>query len=130
MRSLVRIALLGALSIAPSSANAESGFDLGRDKAVHFGAGLGIASLGYALSAEFLDHPALRVAVGGGLALAAGGAKELYDLAGHGDADFWDFAFDVLGACVGVLIAFAIDRTIEHRTRRRRSSPALASTTR
>lgn len=127
MRCFFGVLLLAALFLAPRSAGAETGFDLGSDKAIHFAAGLGIAGLGYILTAEFLDHPALRVAVGGSLALVAGGAKELYDLAGHGDADFLDFAFDVLGACVGVLIAYAIDRTIAHRVRRRRSSPALTS---
>ena len=50
--------------------------------------------------------------MGGGLALSAGIAKELWDLSGHGDASWRDLTWDVVGTVTGLAVAAAIDWTI------------------
>jgi hypothetical protein len=114
------------LAIAPAPARAEGPTALGADKSLHLVVGGAVAVLGYTFAAQLLDAPGLRTAIGGGLAIAAGGAKELWDLMGHGSAEWLDFAFDLLGAGVGLLVAVAIDLTVEHRLRRRQTLAALA----
>jgi hypothetical protein len=126
--AMARHAVIVAALIAatPARAHAEDATPLGADKSMHLVVGGAVAVFGYALAAQLLDGPGLRAAIGGGLALAAGGAKELWDLAGHGSAEWLDLAFDLLGAGVGLLIAVAVDLTLEHRQRRRRALAAFA----
>jgi putative lipoprotein len=47
--------------------------------------------------------------VGAGAGLAAGAAKELWDLSGHGDPSARDLAWDVAGTLTGVAVAALID---------------------
>jgi putative lipoprotein len=84
------------------------------DKAVHFAASAGIASGAYGLAGLWQpSSEALRLAVGGSAALAAGAAKELFDLAtGSGRPSWKDFAWDMAGTAVGLAVAWAVDRFI------------------
>jgi putative lipoprotein len=82
---------------------------LGRDKALHFTVSAVLAGAGYGLSALYTNDLRLRAAFGGGVSLTAGAGKELLDLAGFGDPSWRDFAWDVIGAFVGVGIAVSID---------------------
>jgi putative lipoprotein len=70
------------------------------------------------------DRPT-RLAVATGVALAAGLAKETWDLSGHGDASWRDLTWDVVGTTTGVLIAYAIDWAIG-RLRAPAAAPAAA----
>ena len=88
---------------------------LARDKALHFDGSAGLAALGYAVSAGWLvDARWKALAVGGGLAIAAGAGKELLD-ATHvfgGDPSWKDFAWDALGAVAGLALAWGVDLLI------------------
>jgi len=81
----------------------------GRDKALHFGATVTIATAGYGGAALVTDDRTKRVVAGASLAMAAGIGKELWDLAGHGDPSWKDLTWDVIGTATGVLTARAID---------------------
>ena len=106
--------VLCALSVSARGQDADPW--LGPDKALHFGLSAAIASGGYAASALFVDRPELRLAIGAGLALTAGAAKELWDLAGHGAPSWKDFTWDVIGAAVGALVSYALDRWVFSRS--------------
>ena len=81
----------------------------GGDKALHFGATAGIAVVGYGAASYFTDDRRLRLVAGTGLGLVAGGAKELLDLASHGDASWKDLAWDAIGTAAGLLLAWGLD---------------------
>ena len=51
----------------------------GQDKALHFTLSAAIAGGGYAAAVPFTDDRRWRLAVGGGLAIAAGAGKEISD---------------------------------------------------
>ena len=84
----------------------------GRDKALHFAVSAGIAGAGYGITTAFAEDRWKALAVGGGAALAAGALKEGYDATGHGDPSWKDFAWDVIGAAVGLAIAWGIDTAV------------------
>lgn len=90
----------------------------GRDKALHFGASALLAGGGYAGASLATDDTRVRLAVGGGLALSAGVAKELWDLAGHGDPSWRDLTWDVVGTATGLAVAAAIDWAVGRLTSR------------
>jgi putative lipoprotein len=99
----------------PPSARAQAASDddwLGPDKALHFGACAVIAGSGYGVTALFTDDYALRLAVGGGVAILAGAGKELLDLTGLGTPSWRDFTWDVIGTATGLLVAFLVDLAI------------------
>lgn len=99
----------------------------GRDKAQHFGAGLAISAGGYGLCAAFFERPTGRLILGSLLGLAAGGGKELLDLAGLGTPEWSDFVWTVAGAALGLLLAWSIDLITNGRPGRRdRSAAAFA----
>lgn len=109
MRSLTS-ALAGACLLAPSIASASDADPwFGRDKVLHFGASAALATTGYAVGAMFFDDVPPRLATGATLALGAGVAKELADLAGAGHASWRDFAWDVAGTGAGLLFAWGVD---------------------
>jgi putative lipoprotein len=95
----------------------------GRDKALHFSVSAALATATYAGAAFVTDDRRTRAASAFALALAAGVAKEVWDLAGPGDASWRDLTWDVVGATTGVLLAYAIDWAIG---RRRSPAPARA----
>jgi putative lipoprotein len=111
--------LLVALSVFSASAPVRAASPdpdpdpwLGPDKALHFGISALLAGSAYGLSALVLDARYERLLVGGGFALAAGAAKELYDLSGHGDPSWRDFTWDAIGTFVGLAIAWGIDLAV------------------
>jgi putative lipoprotein len=97
---------------------------IARDKAFHFAASAGIASFTYAVAAYKLDVRWEALAIGGGVALAAGAGKELLDLAGLGDASWKDFAWDAIGTVAGLAIAWCVDMLLGGVDR---THPALAA---
>lgn len=107
--------LLLALSLSPA-ARAQSSSDpdpwFGQDKALHFGASLGLSLTGYGVTALFTDSTATRLGVGAGVALGAGMAKELIDLAGFGHPSHRDLVWNVAGTAGGLLLAWVLDRTV------------------
>jgi putative lipoprotein len=108
--ALVALTLLSATMSRP--ARAEPDPWLGRDKALHFTVAAGIAGAGYGVTTAFARDRWKAFAVGGGAALAAGALKEGYDATGSGDPSWKDFAWDVLGAAVGLAIAWGIDASL------------------
>jgi putative lipoprotein len=105
-------------SVSPAHADDPDPW-FGRDKALHFGATAVLASGGYAGTALATDDRRFRLAVGAGLGLGAGVAKELWDLSGHGDASWRDLTWDVVGTATGLAVALAIDAAL------RRAAPHL-----
>ncbi|HLL82853.1 MAG TPA: hypothetical protein VK420_09390, partial [Longimicrobium sp.] len=103
------IALCLALLIAATARAQEADPWLGPDKALHFGVSAGLATGGYAGAALVFEDEPRRLLVGGGLALAVGVGKELFDLAGAGNPSWKDLTWDVLGAATGLAFAWAID---------------------
>jgi len=100
----------------------------GEDKALHFTVSIGLGAGGYAGSAVWLTERWQRAVAGAGFSLALGGGKELYDLAGHGDASWRDFTWDIAGTAVGVGLAYLVDlvffpRTIRHADPQRSPAP-------
>lgn len=53
------------------------------------------------------------LAVGAGIAMGAGIAKELADLAGAGDASWRDLTWDLIGTVTGLAFAWTVDKIIE-----------------
>ncbi len=85
---------------------------IARDKALHFDVSAGLAAVGYGVSAGWLvDARWKALAVGGGVALAAGAGKELLDAthAFGGEPSWRDFAWDVVGTVAGLAIAWGMD---------------------
>ncbi len=105
-----QLALVLALLCVPARARADDW--LGPDKKLHFAAAGGIAVAGYGGAALVFDHRWERAAIGGGLAIAAGAAKEGWDATGRGDPSIKDFTWDVIGAAVGVAVAWGVDWVI------------------
>ena len=99
----------------------------GPDKALHFGVSFSLAAAGHVFSTALVERETSRALIGAAFAIVVGGGKELFDLAGFGDASGWDFAFDVLGAVTGAFFAYAIDLIISRtRTLTRARSAAFA----
>jgi len=100
-----------ALVVATRACDARADGDewLGTDKAVHFELSVALASGAYGLSSLKVDSMPARAAIGAGFSLALGAGKELWDLSGHGDPSWKDFAWDAIGTAVGVGLALAID---------------------
>jgi putative lipoprotein len=83
-----------------------------RDKALHFDVSAGIAAAAYGVSAAWLvDARWKALAIGGGVALAAGAGKEIVDATGvfGGDASWKDFTWDAIGTTAGLAIAWGVD---------------------
>jgi putative lipoprotein len=90
----------------------------GRDKALHFSLSAAIAGTTYAIAATQFDARYPPLLVGGGVALAAGAAKETADMFGYGQPSWKDFTWDVIGTVVGLGIAWGLDlaiRGVSHR---------------
>ena len=86
---------------------------------LHFAASAELATNGYTLGAAFSDDKRIRLASGAALALAAGFAKELYDLSANGDFSWSDIGWGVVGTATGLLISWLVDRLLfgpSHRT--------------
>ncbi|HEX3696575.1 MAG TPA: hypothetical protein VH374_14425 [Polyangia bacterium] len=107
-------AALAVVFFAGPAARADDDPDpwFGRDKALHFSASAFIAAGSYGVARVGLDDPRPCLLIAGSVALAAGAGKELYDLSGHGDASWRDLTWDAIGTATGLLVAWAVDRTI------------------
>ena len=135
MRRATRHALSLLLFLAVGGTALEARADdadpwIGRDKALHFDVCAGLAAAGYGVSAGWLvDARWKALAVGGGVALVAGAAKELADAAGlvNGDPSWKDFAWDAIGAVAGLAVAWSVDMLLGGVDR---AHPALAAPTR
>jgi putative lipoprotein len=106
------LALGTALTLTRPAAAQDNDPWIARDKAFHFDASAGLAALGYAVSAGWIvDARWKAIAVGGGVAIAAGAGKELLDAthAFGGDPSWKDFTWDVLGTVAGLAIAWSVD---------------------
>lgn len=106
-------ALVAATALTSSVAFADDADPwISRDKALHFDVSAGIAAAGYGVSAAWLvDARWKALAIGGGIALAAGAGKEIVDATGAfgGDASWKDFTWDAIGAAAGLLLAWSVD---------------------
>lgn len=94
---------------------------LGRDKALHFSVSAALAAGGYAAGTALFEERWKALALGGSASIAAGAAKEGLDAAGFGDPSWRDFTWDVIGAAVGLGLAYAIDAAVSG------GAPAVAS---
>src|SRR4051812_8552329 len=83
-------AVLGAAAFCRPPAPRPGDALFGRDKALHFAASAGIARGGYGGTALFTADRPVRLVTGGGLALAAGIAKEISDRYTGGDPSWRD----------------------------------------
>jgi len=109
----------------PGNAQADEWW--GRDKALHFTLSIGLSSGAYALSAPFTERREYRVITAAGASLAIGAAKEGYDAFGYGDPSWRDFAWDVAGTAVGVMIAYAVDSILADPPHRRTNTATATS---
>jgi putative lipoprotein len=100
--------LIAGFLVQPSPARAADDW-FGRDKALHFAASAGIALGGYGGAALFTADRPPRLVTGGGLALAAGIAKEISDRYTGGDPSWRDLGWDVIGTATGLTVAYMID---------------------
>jgi putative lipoprotein len=110
--ALASLALLTTLTLSPSARAQDADPWFARDKALHFDVSAGIAAAGYGVSAGWLvDARWKALALGGGVALAAGAGKELLDLThiDGGDPSWKDFTWDVIGTVAGLAIAWGMD---------------------
>lgn len=98
----------GLLLVSPRAGLAAPDPWFGPDKRLHLAASAGIAFGGDALGERYLDSELGGLAVGAGLALGAGAAKEGWDALGHGDPSWRDFTWDVIGAAVGLGLAVGV----------------------
>ena len=106
---LAAVLVLLGVTVASRSARADPDPWFGQDKALHFAVSAGIAGAGYGATTVFARDRWKALAIGGGAALAAGALKEGYDASGHGDPSWKDFGWDVIGAAVGLTIAWGVD---------------------
>ncbi len=113
MRGAASVVALVAATVLSRPARADDADPwISRDKAFHFDVSAGIAAAGYGVSAAWLvDARWKALAIGGGVALAAGAGKEIVDATGlfGGDASWKDFAWDAMGTALGLAIAWGVD---------------------
>jgi putative lipoprotein len=120
MQRLAAAVLVASIVAAPSgrAGAGESGPDpwFARDKALHFGATFVLSTGAYGVTAAITDRgpprPILCASVGAGVAMTAGVAKEVLDLAGPGDASWRDLTWDVVGTATGLAVAWLLHRYV------------------
>jgi putative lipoprotein len=93
----------------------------GRDKGLHFAMSSLITGASYGGAAIASPDLRVRIAFGAGIGLAAGVAKELFDLAGLGHPSWKDLTWDIVGVAVGLGVSVTLDLAI------RGPHPAAAS---
>jgi len=109
MRIVLAASVLALLASSPDARAASPDPWFGRDKLLHFGVSAGLASGGYWTAALLTDEPFVKLGVGAGTALAAGTAKELWDLSGRGNASWRDLTWDVVGTLCGLAVSWGLD---------------------
>lgn len=80
-----------------------------KDKALHCSVSGVIAGGSYAAGAAIFDARGHALLAAGALTLTIGAGKELVDLAGLGDPSWKDFAWDAIGAAIGLGLAWTVD---------------------
>jgi putative lipoprotein len=105
-------ALACALFVSKETRAEDSDPWLGRDKFDHFVVSSSIASETYLVAAAHVRARGWALVIAGGTSLAIGGAKEAWDLAGHGDPSWRDLAWDFIGTVGGLALAWGIDLAI------------------
>jgi putative lipoprotein len=111
MKRSACLGALVALIALPRAARAEDEW-FGPDIGLHFGVSAALSGGGYAAASLVFDQKWERATAGAAFSLTLGATKELYDLAGHGDASWKDFTWDVAGTAVGTGIALLVDVAI------------------
>ena len=103
------VALVVVLGLA-TPAYAESFY--GPDKVRHLLTGTGLSLAVSEVTRAWIPgvDPFLT---GSGTVFVFGAGKELFDLAGHGTASWWDFAWSMLGGFAGAAVSFAVDRLLQ-----------------
>jgi putative lipoprotein len=119
-------ALFLSLQALPARAQDDDPW-LGHDKMAHFGVSIALGAGGYGGATLLVKPRWQRALIGGAVALSVGGAKELWDLAGHGDPSWRDFTWDLAGSTVGVALGYLIDLTVSHVQARRRARHTLSA---
>lgn len=121
---LALAALFAARPARAQQAAADPDPWFGPDKALHAGASAVIAGGGYAVGALVWDDYAGPIALGSGLALGAGVAKESLDAAGLGDPSWRDLAWDVIGTAIGIGISVLVHAAVRAGDGASRAAPA------
>jgi putative lipoprotein len=106
--SLIALALsitLGSSSVAASEPDPW----FSSDKSAHFGVSAGIATASYLVAAACFDARGPALLTAGGVTIVVGAGKEAFDLAGFGTPSWKDFAWDGIGAVVGLALAWGVD---------------------
>jgi uncharacterized protein YfiM (DUF2279 family) len=112
VKSCAVAAFVGVTTIAMGARADDPDPWIARDKAFHFDVSAGIAAAAYGASAAwFVDARWKALAIGGGVALAAGAGKEIVDATGifGGDPSWKDFTWDAIGTVAGLAIAWSVD---------------------
>jgi putative lipoprotein len=111
LRRAVIAPIIAALALFATPAYAQGGDAwFGRDKALHFAVGAGIAGAGYAGTTLLNRDRKLRIVVGLTFGVGASAAKEWKDRRGTGDPSWKDFTMGALGSLAGSTVAWLIDR--------------------
>ena len=98
------------VAFSGTTAAAQQSRWLGRDKALHFAVGAGLAAGGYAVGALAFDAREHRIIVGVSVGLLAGAAKEIRDRRTGGHPSWRDFAWTAAGTAAGATTTWLIDR--------------------
>ena len=108
------VAALAMLCFTSSAACADDW--LGADKAAHFGysAAFGAAATTTIPLAGGPGPDWRSFALGAGIGVLPGMAKEVWDLSGRGDASWKDLAWDAIGALAGAGIVWAVQAATSH----------------
>ena len=102
------VALMALLCFTSVPARADDW--LGADKAAHFGYSTAFGAVA-TTSIPLAGGPGpdwRSFAIGAGIGLVPGIAKEVWDATGHGDASWKDLAWDAVGAVVGAGVVWAV----------------------
>lgn len=90
------------------------------DKGIHFGASAAISGTTYGVTTRYFNNRYAPLLIGAGIGIAAGISKEVWDAGGYGTPSWKDFAWDVLGVATGLVVAWSIDRLLQHGSSRPR----------
>lgn len=106
--------ILAAAVGAPGRAAAQDDDPwLGTDKGLQFGIGFGVAAIGYGVGRVTFEARLDSALFGFGVSVGAAGVKELMDLTlDTGTASWRDLAWGVVGAGLGVIVAWLVDLAI------------------
>ncbi len=112
---VVATAIGGLIATGGATANAEDNDDdewWGVDKALHFGAGFGLAAAGYGIGIVCWDDRLAASGLGLGIGIAAAGAKESLDAAGLGSPSWKDFTWTLIGTALGIGLSVSFDAAL------------------